>query len=198
MQSSPFEPISQDRLFLWGRIVRAHGLRGHVIAESFSEEPDRYDLRAFWILSGDTGIPHRVASIVAHAGGAPSERTDKARRWWRLRFTGVEDRSSAERLIRTELYLPRTYLPALPEGHFYYIEALNARVVDQNGIVRGTLRSIQPGPAYDFFVVENESGAVFWIPAPFIRQMDRSTHPPTLFMEGPEGLWDPSLAEGRP
>lgn len=195
IKSVPAAPLPEKELFLWGRIVRAHGLRGHLIAEAFSEAPDRYDLRTFWILSGDTGIPHQVASITSYSGGGTS---DKLKRWWRLRFAGIEDRTHAEPFIRAELYLPRIYLPPLPEGQFYYIEARNARVIDQRGILRGTLREIQPGVAYDFFVVENDKHEVFWIPAPFVRQIDRHTEPPTLLIEGPEGLWDPSLAQGRP
>ncbi len=194
MKSLP-EALPLRELFLWGRITRAHGLRGHVLAESFSENPTAYDLRTFWIVQGEVGYPRKVAFIRPYS----SQKNDsKPHRWWRLRFTDTEDRTEAEKLRGIELYLPRAYLPPLEAGQFYYIEAQNARVVDEQGTLRGYLKDIQPGLAYDFFIVEGEEGATFWIPAPFVRHLDRSTSPPTLIVEGPEGIWDPSLARGLP
>ncbi|MCS7153916.1 MAG: ribosome maturation factor RimM [Bacteroidia bacterium] len=186
-------PLSE--LFLWGQVRRAHGLRGHLLAESFSESPDRYDLSAFWIVQGEVALPKEVVFIAPHTSIKEKE---KPLRWWRLRFRGVEDRNAAEKWVRTELYLPRSYLPPLQEGEFYYVEALGAQVVDENGTVRGVLKEIYLHSSYDFFIVENEKGEVFWIPAPFVRKLDRSSNPPILLVEGPEGLWDPSLAKGKP
>ncbi|MEN3041226.1 MAG: ribosome maturation factor RimM [Bacteroidia bacterium] len=186
-------PLSE--VFAWGRIVRAHGLKGYLIAESFSENPERYNLKTFWIKRGNVAIPQPVEFIHRYESG----KQDKPRRWWRLRFAGVTDRTAAERWLRNVLYLPRAYLPPLEEeDSFYYIEAENALVVDTHGVVRGKLVDIHPGSAHDFFIVENERGEVFWIPAPFVKRLNKETHPPTLVIEAPEGLWDPSLAQGRP
>ncbi|MCS7297960.1 MAG: hypothetical protein RMK19_06490 [Bacteroidia bacterium] len=189
-------PLSLSELFLWGRITRAHGLRGYVIGESFSEQPDQYNLKYFWIcFPGETeAVPRAVHSIHPHTS---RKEPDRPLRWWRLRIEGVEDRTAAEKWVRAELYLPRAYLPPLEEGHFYYVEAEGASVIDENGLFRGYLRSIYPGTAYDFFIVENAQGESFWIPAPFIAGLSRDTSPPTLHVKGPEGLWDPSLAKGK-
>lgn len=184
-------PLSE--LFLWGRVLRPHGLGGHLVVEAFAEEPTQYDLSHFWLAWAHEQVatPYAVASLKSYASA-------KSTRYWRLRFKGSTDRTAAERFMRAELYLPRAFLPPLPEGQFYYIEAIGAQVVDQLGNSRGTLQSIQSGNAYDFFLVESEGGAVFWVPAPFVQRLDRSTAPPTLYVEAPEGIWDPSLAEGRP
>lgn len=192
---SDYSPLPLSELFLWGKVARAHGLRGHVLAESFSESPDSYDLRVFWLVVGAVGNPRSVASVVPFSSQKDSS---KPHRWWRLRFADVQDRTAAENLVGTELYLPRAYLPPLEEGHFYYIEAQGAQVVDQSGTPRGHLRNIQPGAAYDFFIVEGADGAIFWVPAPFVQRLDRHTTPPTLLVEAPEGIWDPSLAKGTP
>lgn len=187
------EVLPLSELFLWGQVRRPHGLRGHLIVEAFAEEPTRYDLRRFWVAGSynSEATPYAVASLRPYA-------SVKASRYWRLRFQGISDRTAAERFVRAELYLPRSFLPPLPEGQFYYIEALGAQVVDQLGLRRGVLQAIHPGGAYDFFLVEDEKGAVFWVPAPFVQRLDRSTAPPTLFVVAPEGIWDPSLANGTP
>ncbi|MCS6894991.1 MAG: hypothetical protein NZZ60_02425, partial [Bacteroidia bacterium] len=184
-------PLSLAEVFVWGRVVKAHGLRGHLIAESFSEAPDKYDISAFWIKQGDSLIPQSVEYIHSY------ETSDKNKplRWWRLRFSGMRSRTEAENWIGVILYLPRSYLPPLTGNSFYYIEAENALVVDEKGLIRGRLAEIYPGNAYDFFIVENGAGEVFWIPAPFVKGLDRGTQPPTLMVEGPEGLWDPTLAQ---
>lgn len=187
------ESLPLSALFLWGQVRRAHGLRGHLLVESFAEEPTRYDLRHFWVAwpHDEQAKPYAVAHLAPHSDA-------KASRYWRLRFRESTDRTAAEQFLRAELYLPRAFLPPLPEGQFYYIEALGAQVIDQLGIRRGALRAIQPSSAYDFFLVEGEGGAIFWVPAPFVQRLDRNTSPPTLYVETPEGLWDPTLAEGKP
>jgi ribosomal 30S subunit maturation factor RimM len=96
------------------------------------------------------------------------------------------------------LYLPRNFLPPLPPGHFYYLEAENAQVMDIREGLKGKLQAIIPGAAYDFFIVAGFSGETYWIPAPFVLRLDKETTPPTLWVEGPAGLWDPDLAKGQP
>ncbi len=192
-RSEAVEALPLSELFLWGQVRRVHGLRGHLLVESFAEEPTRYELKRFWVAwpYEERAMPYPVASLVPYSSA-------KSSRYWRLRFREITDRTAAERFLRAELYLPRAFLPPLPEGQFYYIEALGAQVIDQLGVRRGMLHAIQPGGAYDFFLVEGEGGKLFWVPAPFVRELDRSTSPPTLRVEAPEGIWDPTLAEGRP
>jgi 16S rRNA processing protein RimM len=115
-----------------------------------------------------------------------------------VRFTDITDRNASETLRGLHLYLPRHYLPPLPPGHFYYFEAANAQVVDKHEGPKGTLQEIVPGTAYDFFVVRGPQGEIYWVPAPFVGPLDKSTDPPTLWVEAPPGLWDPTLAQGRP
>lgn len=193
---SPRDALPISELFLWGRVTRAHGLQGHLVVECFSEKPQQYDLRFFWVLlpGAEAAVPHRVAFLRPHTS---TKSSDRPLRWWRLRFHGVKDRSEAETWVRAELYLPRAYLPPLADGEFYYVEALGAQVIDQYGILRGKLREIFPGAAYDFFIVENEEGETFWIPAPFISCLERREESPILRVEAPEGLWDASLAQGK-
>ncbi|MCX8113177.1 MAG: ribosome maturation factor RimM [Bacteroidia bacterium] len=185
-----------ERLFLWGKVRRAHGLRGYVIAETFSEAPNRYNLSTFWICRGSVAVPHPVS----HIAPLRSKNTRNIPlRWWYLRFQGVENRTEAERWVKAELYLPRDYLPPLlDDKQFYYVEAIGAQVADEQGKTRGTVRYIQMGTAYDFFIVENEANETFWIPAPFVKRINRTTLPFTLEVEGPDGIWDPSLAKGKP
>ncbi|MEN2993238.1 MAG: hypothetical protein ABDH91_06765 [Bacteroidia bacterium] len=196
-QSGSLKPLPLSELFLWGRVRRPHGLKGHLLAESFAENPTAYDRRYFWVVlpGSQEGMPYRVATLRPYAWSSTSKAPN---RLWRLRFAGDTHRTQAEIWKGAELWLPRRYLPPLEGDAFYYIEALGAQVVDSCGNLRGYLKAIQPGPAYDFFIVENEARASFWIPAPFVRRLRRESTPPCLEVEAPEDLWDPTLAQGRP
>ncbi len=138
----------------------------------------------------------QVERIAPYSSRSPEDARPEP--FWRVRFAGVQDRNAAETLRGLHLYLARSYLPPLPPGHFYYFEAENARVVDIQEGPKGTLQEILPGPAYDFFVVRGLEGEFYWIPAPFVTHLDKTTLPPTLWVEAPPGLWDPTLAQGRP
>ncbi|MCS7188915.1 MAG: ribosome maturation factor RimM [Bacteroidia bacterium] len=191
-------PLPLHELFLWGRVLRPHGLRGHLLLECFSDAPQRYDHTTVWVLypERDIAYPRRVLFFSRYLQKPTQQGSHST--YWRILLEGVPDRTAAESLRRVELYLPRTLLPPLssPE-EFYYVEAQSARVIDEKGVYRGTLREIRFGKAHDFFIVENDAGEQFWIPAPFVCKMDRQTIPPTLLVKGPEGIWDPDLARGK-
>jgi len=192
------EPLPVSALFLWGRVARPQGLRGYVIVDVFSTQPEAYDRSVFWVAFNYEPEARPLRVEVCRPYRTPKDEKEPGRRRYLLRFAGYRSRSDAEALRQAGLYLPKAYLPPLPEGQFYYVEAEGAQVVDANGQRRGILAFIQPGAAYDFFVVRNEKGEEFWIPAPFVVRLERGTVPPTLVIEAPEGLWDPSLAAGKP
>ncbi|MCX7605742.1 MAG: hypothetical protein N2170_00560, partial [Bacteroidia bacterium] len=111
-------------------MLRSHGLRGHVIVETFSEQPEAYDCSVFWVAFAhqSQAVPHRVVFREAHTSSARKNQGRSSK--WRLRFQGCVDREAADALVRAELYLPRSFLPPLSPGQFYYVEAEGARVVD--------------------------------------------------------------------
>ncbi len=191
-------PLSLSDLFLWGIVTRPHGLRGHVLIRVFAQNPRAYPLKTFWVTAPGAFLaePKRVASIQPYHQRSPDD--PRAEPIWRGRFTDIKDRNAAETLRGLHLYLPRAYLPPLPPGHFYYFEAENAQVADTREGPKGILQEIVPGPAYDFFVVQGVEGDIYWIPAPFVKHLDKTTQPPTLWVEAPSDLWDPNLAKGRP
>jgi len=197
-ESESLTPLPVQELFLWGIVTRPHGLRGHVLVRVFSKTPTAYPLKTFWAASKEAPVaePRAVASARPFSNRSPDD--PKAEPFWRIRFKGIQDRDAAETLRNLYLYLPRAYLPSLPPGHFYYFEAEKAQVIDRHEGPKGILQEIVPGPQYDFFVVRGPAGEIYWIPAPFVESLDKTTDPPTLWVEAPPGLWDPTLARGRP
>jgi hypothetical protein len=54
-----------------------------------------------------------------------------------------------------ELTVPRSALPALPEGEFYTFELVGLRVEEEGGREIGVVRDVLPGPANDNLQLED-------------------------------------------
>lgn len=145
---------------------------------------------------GDSlAFPTRVLYLRPHTTPANSQK--RSPRWWRLRLEGSTTLQEALQWKGKELYLPRFYLPPLEGDSFYYVETIGAQVKDIKGTFTGKLRTIYPGVSYDFFIAEDAEGNAYWIPAPFVLNLDRAVSPPVLWVDAPPGLWDPTLSQGK-
>lgn len=111
---------TQNNKLLMGRIGAAHGIRGEVRIQSFTEDP--LALASYGPLS--TNRPGLTIEIVA-------ARTTTNVLVARLK--GVNDRNAAERLNGVELYVDRSLLPEPEdEDDFYHADliGLTARLID--------------------------------------------------------------------
>lgn len=71
-----------------------------------------------------------------------------------IAFEGIETREAAEALKGHTLFFPKSELPALPEGRFYYFEIEGFTVEDvQHGALGPVLR-VDEMPAQDLIVVD--------------------------------------------
>lgn len=60
-----------------------------------------------------------------------------------VRFKGVRDRTAAERLTGTELYIDRSALPAEEEEEFYHADLVGLAVRDDDGVEAGRVTAVQ-------------------------------------------------------
>lgn len=117
--------ISSKRL-LMGRIGAAHGIRGEVRIQSFTEEP--LALKDYGPFS--TNRPGLVLEIEA-------ARTTTNVLVARLK--GVTDRTAAEKLNGVELYVDRAKLPEIADEDDFYLAdliGLDARLADGTSLGR--------------------------------------------------------------
>lgn len=139
---------------LMGRIGAAHGIRGEVRIQSFTENP--LDIAAYGPLDtkrGDT-VTIRKARMAKHMVVAVLE--------------GVTDRNQAEKLNGTELFIDRDRLPVTEdEDDFYHTDliGLEARLTD--GTVLGKVLSLPNFGADDLIEIgRNAKSSVYY---PFTR-----------------------------
>ncbi|MBV8461824.1 MAG: 16S rRNA processing protein RimM [Acidimicrobiales bacterium] len=149
-----------------GRVTRAHGLRGEVVVQLWTDQAQR--LHPGSVLSSAQG-PLRVTS---------STRMGEDR--YLVQFAQSTDRTTAESLRGTELEAEPLSVP----GTLWVHELVGATVFDVQGTRLGVLAAVEANPASDLLVLE--SGGL--IPARFVTRHDPAAR--TVEVDIPDGLLD--------
>ncbi len=134
-------------LVLLGRIGAAHGIKGEVRIQSFCAAP--LDIASYGPLA--TGRGDTTIEIV---------KARMARDMVIARLAGVSDRSAAEALNGTELFVAREKLPPEDdEDDFYYADLIGLAVRTPEGRTIGTVSTVEDHGAGDVVEIALSSGA---------------------------------------
>jgi 16S rRNA processing protein RimM len=135
-----------------GRIGRAHGVRGDVFVQPFTDEPD-VRFADGTVLATNSSTELIVATSKWHSGK------------FVVHFVGVDDRTSAEQLKTLELSVD-VDLAELPEDpdEFYdhQLVGLSVRLVDQTEV--GKVKEVIHLPAQDLLAVTTPDAREVLIP----------------------------------
>lgn len=118
----------RDRVCL-GRIVGAKGLKGEVRVRAFTGRAR--DIAAYGPVTDATGTRSFTVSVVTETAGGTI-----------ARFSGIGDRTAAEKLKGTDLYVARAALPPLPSGEYYQGDLIGLEAEDAKGNSLGRVRAI--------------------------------------------------------
>ena len=80
------------------------------------------------------------------------------------RFAEVADRNQAEALRGTLLTVPRSALPPLEEGEYYYADLIGLAAVSDAGAALGTVVAVENFGAGDLLEIERPDGKRFMVP----------------------------------
>ena len=131
----------RDRVCL-GRIVGAKGLKGEVRIRAFTSRAR--DIAAYGPVTDATGQRSFAVSVVGETeGGAIA------------RLAGIGDRTAAERLKGTDLYVARAALPPLPAGEYYHGDLIGLAAEDEKGNPLGRVRAIHDFGAGGILEIES-------------------------------------------
>jgi 16S rRNA processing protein RimM len=165
--SRPAWTSSTTDLLKVGRVAKAHGLRGEVVVELWTDQTRRLD-------PGVTLASARGPLTVISSKPFGPDR-------YIVQFENVFDRTGADNLRAVEL-------EAEPlddvEDVLWVHELVGATVRDGAGTVLGVVASVEANPASDLMVLE--SGGL--IPVRFVTAHDAGTR--TVDVDIPEGLLD--------
>jgi 16S rRNA processing protein RimM len=147
-----------------GRVVKAHGLRGQVQVDLWSDRVER-------LAAGETLLTQRGPLVVV-ASAAHQAR-------FIVQFDGIDSREEADRWRGVVLSAPR-----IDDGSVIWIDQLfGAEVFDAAGVRRGVVVDVEANPASDLMVLD--SGAL--VPLTFVTSLEANQR---IEINAPEGLFE--------
>lgn len=129
-----------------GRVLGAHGLRGDVRLESWTEPRLQIFKYQPWILVDANGVEREMLGARGQAAG----------KGILARLPGVEDRDAAEAMRGVEIHVPRDALPPAKPGEFYWVDLEGLRVVTVDGVALGTVSHMFSTGANDVLVARDD------------------------------------------
>ncbi len=177
---SPFSlDMTKEDCFNLGHVSKTFGFQGEVVAFFDVDQPEEYDgLDAVLIEEGDTLLPIAISHIQNMGKGK-----------FRIKFEGVDGLRDAERLVKTELYLPLQVLPKLSGKNFYFHEVIGFKAIDNEAGEIGIIDEVLDYSNNPIISVKSGDKQVL-IPAidEIIDQIDRKSK--AIYFNTPAGLLD--------
>jgi 16S rRNA processing protein RimM len=149
-------PVTDEPVFLAiGRLRSAHGIRGEITLEPWTDFPERIKKGSHLFLGDD----HQEVIVDAVRG------KDKL---LILSLEGYEVRESVNVLRNRVVFTKTSNLPTLPKGQYYHHQLIGLRAVDENGGDIGTVREILETGANDVLVIDDHGQELL---APMIKEV---------------------------
>jgi 16S rRNA processing protein RimM len=168
------------------KVGAAHGLRGEVRLQVFTQDPDA--IKAYGELESEDGTKKfRVVSLRPAKGHFVAK------------LDGVNDRNASELLVNLELYVARDKLPAIEDdGEFYHTDLIGLRVEDKSGKNYGVVVAVRNFGASDLIEVAeppNQSGTLIPFLDQFVPEVDLETG--RVIIEPAPGLFEEPKAKTK-
>jgi len=164
-----------------GRIVGAHGIRGTLKVHSYAESLSVYQAgEGIQVAHPDGSVRTMIVEWVQPHG-----------RVLLMAFEALSDRSQAEGLIGSQLYVDKACLPDLEDDTYYWFDLVGLHVYNTAGLLLGRLEEVIPTPGNDIYVVngrQNGQPREMLIPATGDVVLKVDLEGKTMIMDPPEGL----------
>lgn len=141
----------QNSLILLGEISGVHGIRGDILVRTYTETPEA--ITSYGPLRDQTGTKTFALSIVRV--------TDKG---IVARVAGISDRTAAEALRGTKLFIARDRLPEAEASEYYHTDLIGLEARSEDGERLGKIVSVQNFGAGDLLELKPLEGATEFIP----------------------------------
>jgi 16S rRNA processing protein RimM len=145
--------VPESRILL-GVIGRAHGVRGLVRVTSHTADPA--DLTAYGPLTDAKGrrfVLHWRSEGVAEVAELVGDREVR-----------VTDRSAAEKLTNTQLFIDRAQLPAAEDDEYYLADLIGLAAVDPSGMPLGLVTVVHDYGAGTSLEIERPGAPAVIVP----------------------------------
>lgn len=146
MNASP--AVAEDLIVL-GKIYSVHGVRGEVKVYSFTDPIDNLLDYPRWTLR--RAEESRQVDLL---GGRLQGKTLV------IKIKGLDDREEARCFAGFDICVPRSQLPALADGEFYWLQLQGLLVINLQGQVLGKIDHLLETGANDVMLVKPCSGSL--------------------------------------
>lgn len=166
-----------------GRLTKAHGLKGALKIELYTDDPDRrFVPGAIFSLQVPTGSPWHGTSL-----------TLVELRWYNRQpvafFENVPDRTAAETLVKAILWVDEDPAETPDEDDAWYDHQLVGLAALRDGVQIGSIARVDHLPAQDLLAITTATGEVL---VPFVKAIVPSVDisAGTLTLTPPAGLFE--------
>ncbi len=118
----------KSKFILAGKITSVHGIKGDLKLFSYLESPENFQLYKHLYKKDGTKIKPRF--IRTHKGFAI------------IRLENINDRTAAEKIIGTEIFISRSEMPETEENQYYYEDMLGMDAKLKSGEIIGKIKSL--------------------------------------------------------
>jgi 16S rRNA processing protein RimM len=173
------EPDTQSSFIAIARIARTRGNRGEVLADLYTDFPDRFNnLEEVW-LEFSTG--HRIRMRIEESWEHKGRRV--------LKFAGIDDIGAAEAFVGCWVQVPVEQAVKLPEGTYFDHDLVGCLVRDTRGNELGVVHEVLRIAGNSQLVVKGPDRE-YLIPAVDSICIQISIAGKQILIDPPEGLMD--------
>ena len=138
--------MSEPRRVEVGRLGAAHGVRGWLRVQSFTDPPQRLFEWKRWRLHSEQGAASEVTVLEARQQG----------NGWVARLEGIDDRDAASRLTGQLVLVEREELPPTEGREHYRADLVGFSVMNLDGALLGTVDHFIDTPGNAVMVVKGD------------------------------------------
>lgn len=143
--------------FAVGRILAPWGIRGDVVIQVLSDNPDRFKPGASVLLEGQ---PRKVERHRTVSGKTV------------VKLSGIDDRNASETLKGGLLEVPEAELMALPPDTYFHHQIVGLTVVTTDGLELGRVQDILRTGSNDVYVVKGTREYLIPAIGDIVKQID--------------------------
>ena len=142
----------------------AHGVRGWLRVQSFTDPPQRLFEWKQWSLQSERGVPREVKLLEARPQG----------NGWIARFEGIEEREAASRLTGHLVLVDRDELGTATGREHFRADLVGFDVKNLDGVLLGVLDHFIDTPGNAVMVIKGEREHCVPVSAQHLRSVDKN------------------------
>lgn len=175
--------VETTQLIIVGRVRKAHGIRGDVVVEPITDQPDSIFAPGRRVFAGTASGDPSKGSPMLHV-----ESASPFKGGYIVHFTEIPDRNTAETWRDRFLLVPSDELVPLGEGEVYVHELLGMRVELVSGEPVGTVIETYELPQGLTLDVQRDAGTIMIPFERIVTNVDRTAR--VIRIDPPAGLLD--------